>query len=555
MDTPAVSRHYVTFDSRQVHYRAAGSGPTVVLIHQSPCNSRELLPLIEFLARDFRVIAPDTPGYGQSDPLQLVATESCLDDFVDALVQLFDALDLEKPAVFGSHSGAIIGVRLAARYPRRVGALVANGVLINSEAERRELCARYFEPFLPEWNGTHLAWLWSRIKDQHDFYPWYQRSPQSRIHWPASNTQMHESAMDIMEAGDSYRAAYRAVLDYDISPDLGQLAVPSQLLVARPDALSRYVDSYPPLPEQVETLVVDDFGDIPTALREYLDRHTSDISASESPAKAALTAPGLKRAFTACDAGEFHYLHAAGEAADRPLLILHDLGLDAASLRELALGLAGERRVLAPDLPGHGETRVDGAAIAPRDMAASLAALLRELGIEAVDIIALGAACACALELLQMLEKDGSRLLCCDPLFRESVESSEEAATLPDLQPDAAGAHLLRAWHYLRDRALYHDWQQRDARHQRQEAWAPHAGELQRDLLALFKSGAGLEARLLAALNYEAAESFANDSVAFARSVAIPGAEFLPQNIALEVTKAHWIGAIQQAFPLPAADS
>ncbi len=553
MDAPPVSRHYTSFESRQVHYRAAGSGPVLVLIHQSPCNSRELLPLIEFLARDFRVIAPDTPGYGQSDPLCPADSAPGLDEFVDALVRLFDALGLESPAVYGSHSGAIIGVRLAARYPRRVGALVANGVLLNSEAERRELCTHYFEPFLPQWNGSHLAWLWSRIKDQHDYYPWYRRSPQARIHWPAGNREMHSSAMDIMEAGDSYRSAYRAVLDYAISGDLARLAVPTQLLVARPDALSRYVDLYPPLPARVESLVVEDFAAIPGAVRDFFSGHTGAISRAVSGAADAPPATGLRRAFSRWEGAEFHYLQ-AGEATGRPLLILHDLGLGAGAVGELALALAGPRRVLAPDLPGHGETRVERTAIQPREMAASLAEFLRQLGIEAVDIIAFGAASACALELLQWQPAGAGRLLCCDPLLRESATASG-ATTLPDLEPDAAGSHLLRGWHYLRDRALFSDWRQRDAAGLRQDANAPGASELQRDLLALLKAKDGLQQRLQAALDYELAAFTAHPAVGFARSSGVTGAESLPPFVALEGRQTHWGSAIEQFFNSPAGDA
>ncbi len=67
---PLITRHFATIDgTRQVHYRRAGKGPPVLLAHQSPTSGREHIPLIEYLAKDFTVIAPDTPGNGQSDPL------------------------------------------------------------------------------------------------------------------------------------------------------------------------------------------------------------------------------------------------------------------------------------------------------------------------------------------------------------------------------------------------------------------------------------------------------------------------------------------------------
>ena len=101
-----IRRDIVQLGERRVHYRVAGEGPPVVLLHQSPHNSAELLPLMQVLAPHFLVIAPDTPGYGQSDPVAPAGTEPGIDLFADALIGLLDALDLERVALFGSHTGA-----------------------------------------------------------------------------------------------------------------------------------------------------------------------------------------------------------------------------------------------------------------------------------------------------------------------------------------------------------------------------------------------------------------------------------------------------------------
>ena len=61
-----ISRHFVTIDRRQVHYRRAGEGPTLLMLHASLNTSATFLPLIGPLGNDFTVIALDTPGYGLS---------------------------------------------------------------------------------------------------------------------------------------------------------------------------------------------------------------------------------------------------------------------------------------------------------------------------------------------------------------------------------------------------------------------------------------------------------------------------------------------------------
>ena len=62
-------RRYVYAGDRRVHYRRAGAGPPLVMLHASPGSSYVLRPLIELMARSRTVIAIDTPrlrGVGRS---------------------------------------------------------------------------------------------------------------------------------------------------------------------------------------------------------------------------------------------------------------------------------------------------------------------------------------------------------------------------------------------------------------------------------------------------------------------------------------------------------
>ena len=70
-----ITRHFVTVGSRQVHYRRAGSGPPVVLLHPSPNSSASMAPFMRALAPNFTAIALDTPSYGLSDPLAVEEPE------------------------------------------------------------------------------------------------------------------------------------------------------------------------------------------------------------------------------------------------------------------------------------------------------------------------------------------------------------------------------------------------------------------------------------------------------------------------------------------------
>ena len=94
MTSHRIDRGFLTLPGRQVHYRRAGSGPPVVLLHQSPKSSEELVPLFLLLAENFTVLAPDTPGYGLSDPIVSPDADIEIDVFADAVAEFFDGMGL-----------------------------------------------------------------------------------------------------------------------------------------------------------------------------------------------------------------------------------------------------------------------------------------------------------------------------------------------------------------------------------------------------------------------------------------------------------------------------
>jgi pimeloyl-ACP methyl ester carboxylesterase len=82
-------RAFVTLSGakRQVHYRFAGSGAPLVLLHATPDSSAAL----DLTDSARSLIALDIPGYGESDPLAV--TEPSLSDYAAALDEAFDAVD------------------------------------------------------------------------------------------------------------------------------------------------------------------------------------------------------------------------------------------------------------------------------------------------------------------------------------------------------------------------------------------------------------------------------------------------------------------------------
>ncbi|WP_157220970.1 alpha/beta fold hydrolase [Flavisphingomonas formosensis] len=124
--------HYrtATIDGVKIFYREAGpaDGPVVLLLHGFPTSSHMFRNLIPLLADRYRVIAPDYPGFGQSDApdhTQFAYTFAHYADLVDGLMGQIGA---GRYAMYVMDYGAPVGYRLALKHPERVsGLIVQNG--------------------------------------------------------------------------------------------------------------------------------------------------------------------------------------------------------------------------------------------------------------------------------------------------------------------------------------------------------------------------------------------------------------------------------------------
>jgi pimeloyl-ACP methyl ester carboxylesterase len=150
-------QHRVQVNGIELHAVSAGEGPALLLIHGTPKTHiywRKLLPL---LTSHFRVVAPDLRGAGLSG--HPYAEEGYVSDIVvEDLVQLLDALEVDRAFVHGEDRGAEYGFLLAAKHPERVRALsFAEMMLSRYGLEERS--------FLTEANVTVAAerrgvWEW-----------------------------------------------------------------------------------------------------------------------------------------------------------------------------------------------------------------------------------------------------------------------------------------------------------------------------------------------------------------------------------------------------------
>ena len=126
-----VTHHRTTkVDGVNIFYREAGpaQAPVVLLLHGFPTSSHMFRNLIPALADRYHVIAPDYPGYGQSDMPDRARFAYTFDRFGELVDGLLDQLGVKRYAMYVMDYGAPVGWRLALKHPERVtGLIVQNG--------------------------------------------------------------------------------------------------------------------------------------------------------------------------------------------------------------------------------------------------------------------------------------------------------------------------------------------------------------------------------------------------------------------------------------------
>ena len=159
----ALNRHYVETTMGQIHLGRGGEGPHLLMIHSTPRSHRQFHLLYPSLVDRFHVIAPDTPGFGQSCAFP---KDASFEDLADNLVAVLDRLEIPRTHVYGFHTGNKIAAALAARHPGRVDRLVLSGQthsLIADKAKRdaaiAKIVAKYFTGEADAETGHLRAWM------------------------------------------------------------------------------------------------------------------------------------------------------------------------------------------------------------------------------------------------------------------------------------------------------------------------------------------------------------------------------------------------------------
>lgn len=127
--------HRVAVDGVGIFYREAGpkNAPAIVLLHGFPSSSREFDTLIPLLATRYHVIAPDFPGFGQSDAPSPSSYAYTFDHLAKTMNILLDQLDIQTCSFYLHDYGGPVGFRIMLAHPERVQSLIIQNANVYKE--------------------------------------------------------------------------------------------------------------------------------------------------------------------------------------------------------------------------------------------------------------------------------------------------------------------------------------------------------------------------------------------------------------------------------------
>jgi pimeloyl-ACP methyl ester carboxylesterase len=144
----AIQYQTANVDGFNVFYREAGHAkrPKLLLLHGFPSAGHMFRDLIPLLEERFHIVAPDLPGFGQSDMPPRGSFAYTFDNIAKVIERFTEVIGFDRYAVYVFDYGAPTGFRLAVHHPERITAIISQ----NGNA--------YEEGLSDGWNPIRAYW-------------------------------------------------------------------------------------------------------------------------------------------------------------------------------------------------------------------------------------------------------------------------------------------------------------------------------------------------------------------------------------------------------------
>ncbi|MFM9277796.1 alpha/beta fold hydrolase [Paenibacillus jiagnxiensis] len=144
----SIKHSFAQVNGLNIFYREAGSreNPTILLLHGFPSSSHMYRNLIVQLEDRYHIIAPDYPGFGNSDQPLISEFTYTFDSLASLINDFVEQLNLNKYSIYVHDYGAPVGFRLSSMHPERVQTIISQ----NGNA--------YEEGLEPAWDPIRALW-------------------------------------------------------------------------------------------------------------------------------------------------------------------------------------------------------------------------------------------------------------------------------------------------------------------------------------------------------------------------------------------------------------
>ena len=143
-----VSYQNARVNDLNIFYREAGkkSAPTLLLLHGFPSSSHMFRNLIPLLAPHYHIVAPDFPGFGQTDLPDHKKFAYTFANLAEVIGKFTETIGLKKFSIYIFDYGSPVGLRMALKHPERIQAIISQ----NGNA--------YVEGLSDGWNPIRAYW-------------------------------------------------------------------------------------------------------------------------------------------------------------------------------------------------------------------------------------------------------------------------------------------------------------------------------------------------------------------------------------------------------------
>jgi pimeloyl-ACP methyl ester carboxylesterase len=216
---PIIERCFVGTPRARIHIATAGTGRPILLLHQTPRSWDEYRDVLPLIGRQYRAIAMDTVGFGDSGALPF--DENSIEAWSASAFDLLDALELPQTAVVGHHTGAVIAIEMAAARPARIAAMaLSSPPYVDVERRARAAGKAVIDDAVRTADGSHLLALWQ------------MRQP----YYPAGDIELLDRfIVDALKAGPLAAEGHRVVDRYAMDTRLSLVRCPVRVIAAAAD--------------------------------------------------------------------------------------------------------------------------------------------------------------------------------------------------------------------------------------------------------------------------------------------------------------------------------